>query len=60
MLPGRWLTRSQPTVSGNVDELLGGVTLNEEVTVIQGFEVNFDDIGTGVVDPHAVERMGFD
>ena len=43
MLPGWWLTRSQPTVSGNVDELLGGVTLNEEVTVIQGFEVNFDD-----------------
>ena len=39
-------------------ELLGGVTLNEEVAVIQGFEVNFDDIGTGVVDPHTKKRIG--
>ena len=46
--------------SGNVDELLGGVALNEEVTVIEGFEVNFDDIGTGVVDPHTDETMGCD
>jgi hypothetical protein len=38
--------------SGNVDELFGGVTLNEIVAVIQGFEVNFDDISAGVVDPH--------
>lgn len=42
----------QPTGSGNVDELLRGVTLDQEVTVIEGFEINFDDIGTGVVDPH--------
>lgn len=39
-------------------ELLGGVTLHEEVAVVQGFEVNFDDIGTGVVDPHTKKRIG--
>ena len=38
--------------SGNVDELLGGITLHEHVAVIQSVEVNLDDIGTGVVDPH--------
>ena len=36
----------------------GGVTLNEIVAVIQSFEVNFDDISAGVVDPHNAERMG--
>lgn len=43
--------------SGNVDELLGGVTLDQKVAVIQGFEVNFDDVCAGVVDPHAHDRM---
>ena len=46
--------------SGNVDELLGGVTLNEKVAVIQSFEVNLDDISAGVVDPHVRKRMGND
>jgi hypothetical protein len=44
--------------SGNVDELLGGVTLDEKVAVIQSFEVNLDDISAGVVDPHEAERIG--
>jgi hypothetical protein len=26
--------------------------------VVQGVKVDFDDIGTGVVDPHDTERMG--
>ncbi len=38
-------------------ELLGGVTLDQDVPVIQGVEINLDDIGTGVVDPHDIERM---
>ena len=38
-------------------ELLGGVTLDQDVPVIQGVEINFDDIGTGVVDPHDTEPM---
>ena len=46
--------------SGNVDELLGGVTLNEIIAVIQSFEVNLDDISAGVVDPHNRERKGND
>jgi len=41
-----------------VFELLRGVALNEEVAVIQGVEVNLDDISVGVVDPHDSERMG--
>lgn len=40
--------------SGNVDELLGGVTLDEHVAVIQSLEVDFDDIGAGVVNPHTL------
>ncbi len=38
-----------------VGELLGGVTLDQEVPVVQGLEVNFDDICTGVVDPHVLD-----
>ena len=44
--------RSAGVGQRRVLELLGGVTLHEEITVIQGFEVNFDDVGTRVVDPH--------
>ena len=44
--------------SGNVDELLGGVALNEKVAVIQSFEVNLDDISARVVDPHEAEPIG--
>ena len=44
--------RSAGVGQRRVLELLGGVTLHEKVTVIQGFEVNFDDVGTRVVDPH--------
>ena len=38
-------------------ELLGGVTLDQDVPVVEGVEINLDDIGTGVVDPHDTERM---
>ena len=41
-----------------VFELLRGVTLNEEVAVVERFEINFDDICTGVVDPHETDCMG--
>ena len=51
-----------PTPKGvglsHVLELLGGIALNEEVTVVQGVEVNFDDIGIEVVNPHAQDSMG--
>ena len=40
---------------GEIGELLGAVTLDEEVPVIEGFEVNLDDICTGVVDPHVLD-----
>ena len=43
-------------MSGHVGELLGGVTLDQNVAVIQGVEVNLDDVGAGVVDPHDTER----
>ncbi len=43
-----------------IRELFGGVTLNEDVPVVQGVEINLDDICTGVVDPHATEIMGRD
>ena len=45
-------------VLSHVLELLGGVTLNEEIAVVQGVEVNFDDIGIEVVNPHASGLYG--
>jgi len=41
--------------SGEVGELLGAVTFDQEVPVVEGFEVNLDDICTGVVDPHVLD-----
>jgi hypothetical protein len=41
--------------SCEVGELLGGITLDQEVPVVQGFEVDLDDICTGVVDPHVLD-----
>jgi hypothetical protein len=38
-----------------VGELLGGITFDQKVPVVQGFEVNLDDICTGVVDPHVLD-----
>lgn len=40
-----------------VVKLLGGFTLDEDIAVVESLEVNLDDIGTGVVDPHDTERM---
>ena len=39
-------------------ELLGGLAFDQDVAVVEGFEINLDDIGTCVVDPHDTERMG--
>ena len=41
-----------------VVKLLRGVALDEEIAVVEGLEVDLDDICTGVVDPHDTERMG--
>jgi hypothetical protein len=41
-----------------VFELLRALALYQEVTVIESLEINFDHVGTGVVDPHAAEPMG--
>ena len=41
-----------------VVELLGSVALDEEIAVVERFEINLDDICVGVVDPHDTERMG--
>ncbi|CKI27196.1 Uncharacterised protein [Mycolicibacterium smegmatis] len=41
-----------------VVKLLRGVTLDENIAVVKSLEVDLDDIGTGVVDPHDSERMG--
>jgi hypothetical protein len=38
-----------------VVELLRGVTLYQDITVVEGLEVNLDDISTGVVDPHVLD-----
>ena len=38
-----------------VVELLRGVTLYQEITVVERLEVNLDDISTGVVDPHVLD-----
>ncbi len=43
-----------------VGELLGGVTLDKKIPVIEGFEVNLDDICTGVVDPHVLDSNHLD
>lgn len=43
---------------GEVGELLGRVTLDQDVPVVQGIEIYFDDICVGVVDPHVYEAMG--
>ena len=45
---------------GEIWELLGGVTLHQDVPVVEGVEINLDDICVGVVDPHALKRMGAD
>jgi hypothetical protein len=41
-----------------VFELLGALTFDQHVTVIEGLEISFDYVGTGVIDPHVDERMG--
>ncbi len=38
-----------------VVELLRGVTLNQDIAVVERLEVNLDDINTGVVDPHVLD-----
>jgi hypothetical protein len=43
-----------------IGELLRGITLDQDVPVVQGVEINLDDICVGVVDPHVTERMGGD
>jgi hypothetical protein len=35
-------------------KLLGGVTLDEDIAVVERLEINLDDISTGVVDPHVL------
>lgn len=52
-LPGRLAGDRMP-----VFELLRGVTLHKHIAVVEGVEVNLDDISVGVVDPHVTERMG--
>jgi hypothetical protein len=41
-----------------VVKLLRGVTLHEQIAVVERVEVDLDDICVGVVDPHTDERMG--
>ena len=41
-----------------VVELLRALTLDQDVAVVESLEINFDYVGTGVIDPHVVERMG--
>ncbi len=38
-----------------VGELLGAVTFDQVVPVVEGFEVHLDDICAGVVDPHVLD-----
>ena len=54
------VTRAKSDSLGEVRELLGGITLDQDVPVVEGVEINFDDIGTGVVDPHVNEAIGHD
>ena len=46
--------------SSEIWELLRGITLDQDVPVVQGVKINLDDICVGVVDPHDTERMGGD
>lgn len=46
--------------SSEIRELLRGITLDQDVPVVEGVEINLDDICIGVVDPHDTERMGGD
>jgi hypothetical protein len=41
-----------------VVKLLGGVTLDQDIAVVESLEVNLDDISTGVVDPHVLNSRG--
>jgi hypothetical protein len=41
-----------------VFELLRALTLDQEITVVESLEIDFDHVGTGVIDPHVDERMG--
>jgi hypothetical protein len=41
-----------------VVELLRGVTLYQDIPVVERVEVNLDDISTGVVDPHVLDSRG--
>ena len=43
-----------------VGELLGGIALDQKVPVIEGLEINFDDICIGVVDPHVLDSNHHD
>jgi len=40
----------------SVVQLLRGIALHEHISVVEGVEVNLDDVGAGVVDPHDTER----
>jgi len=42
------------TASAKIRELLGSHSLDEEVPVVQGLEVNLDDVGVALVDPHVL------
>ena len=39
-------------------KLLRGISLDQDIAVVESFEVNLDDIGTGVVDPHVLNSRG--
>jgi hypothetical protein len=41
-----------------VFELLRALTLDQEIAVVKGLEIDFDYVGTGLIDPHVDERMG--
>jgi hypothetical protein len=41
-----------------VFELLRALTLYQHIAVVESLEISFDYVGTGVIDPHVVERMG--
>ena len=43
-----------------VFELLRALTLDEHIAVVEGLEISFDHVGTGVIDPHDHERMSHD
>ena len=41
-------------------ELLRALAFDQHVAVVEGVEINFDYVSTGVIDPHVAERMGHD